>query len=390
MKDGFIEDIKRGVTEIVSEEELKAKLGCGKPLRIKLGVDPTAPDLHLGHTVLLRKLRQFQDAGHKIVFIIGDFTAKIGDPSGQDRTRPLMSEKEILANAKTYQEQVFKILDKGKTEVVYNSQWLFPLGLQGLLELASHSTVAQMIQRADFKERMQKEQDITLLEFIYPLLQGYDSVAINADVEFGGIDQKFNLLMGRTIQKKYQKEPQVAIMMPLLVGLDGAMKMSKSYKNYVALNDLPQDMFGKIMSLPDAVMKDYFELLTDIPMDEANALINDDPRGAKIKLAEYITAQYHSAQAASEARGEFERVFSNKGIPENVPEFKTDKSEWRILDLLAAAGVAPSRNEARRLIAQGAVDIDGTRVTEDKSIKIEKSAIIKAGKRKYIKVIIER
>ncbi|MEW6041604.1 MAG: tyrosine--tRNA ligase [Elusimicrobiota bacterium] len=384
----FIETIKRGVLEIISEDGLKEKISSGKPLRVKLGVDPTAPDLHLGHTVLLRKLRQFQDGGHRVIFIIGDFTARIGDPSGQDKTRPMMSEKEILKNAKTYQEQVFKILDEKKTEIVYNSQWLYPLGLQGLLELASRSTVSQMIQRADFKDRMQKEEDITILEFIYPLLQGYDSVAIKADIELGGIDQKFNLLMGRSIQKKYGQPEQVVIMMPLLVGLDGTKKMSKSYKNYIALNDPPDEMFGKIMSLPDTLMKDYYELLTAFPMDEINLLIKENPKEAKIKLASEITGQYYGEEKARRARLEFEKVFTRKELPDEIQEFKTKKTEWRAIDLLFCAGLVSSRNEARRLLLQGAVDVDGETLKEDKQLKIKNGTIIKAGKRKFIRVIM--
>ncbi|MFN3967183.1 MAG: tyrosine--tRNA ligase [Endomicrobiia bacterium] len=386
----FLTKLKRGVSEIISEEELLVKLSRKTPLRVKLGVDPTAPDLHLGHTVLLRKLRFFQDNGHKVIFIIGDLTARIGDPSGQTKTRPMMSEKEILENAKTYQEQVFKILDKEKTEVVYNSHWLYPLGLQGMLELAKNVTVAQMLHRADFKERFKKDIDITILEFLYPLIQGYDSVAIKADIELGGTDQKFNLLMGREIQRAYGQEPQVVMMMPLLIGTDGVKKMSKSYGNYIALNDKPKDMFGKIMSLPDSLMLDYFELLTDFDITEIKEFIKKDPKGAKSKLAYTITAQYHGEEQAKKAQEEFDRVFSKKEIPEEIPIFKTKQKEWLPVELLFKAGIVSTKNEARRLLAQGGVEINNQKIKEDEKIIIDKELIIKAGKRKFCKIILEK
>ncbi len=384
----FLTELKRGVSEIISEEELKVKLSRKTHLRVKFGVDPTAADLHLGHTVLLKKLRFFQDNGHKVIFIIGDLTARIGDPSGQTKTRPMISEKEILENAKTYQEQVFKILDKEKTEIVYNSHWLYPLGLQGLLELSKNVTVAQMLHRADFKERFKNDVDITILEFLYPLIQGYDSVAIKADIELGGTDQKFNLLMGREIQRAYAQEPQVVIMMPLLIGTDGVRKMSKSYGNYIALNDTPKDMYGKIMSLPDNLMPDYFELLTDFDMTEIKKLIKNDPRNAKAKLAYTITGQYHGKEQAQKAQQEFDRVFSKKEIPEEIPEFKTNQKEWLPVELIFKAGLVSTKNEARRLLAQGGVEINGEKIKENQKITSDKELIIKVGKRKFCKIIL--
>ncbi|MDI6641702.1 MAG: tyrosine--tRNA ligase [Elusimicrobiota bacterium] len=384
----FLEKLKRGIVNIVSEEELTKKLSEKKRLRIKFGIDPTSPDLHLGHTVLLRKLRLFQEYGHKIIFIIGDFTARIGDPSGQDKTRPIMTEAEILKNAKTYQEQVFKILDESKTEIVYNSSWLFSLGLQGILELSRHVTVAQMLHRADFKKRFEKEIDITILEFLYPLLQGYDSVAIKSDVELGGTDQLFNLLMGRQIQSTFGQDPQVIITLPLLVGTDGKMKMSKSYKNYIALNDTPKEMYGKIMSLPDDLMLIYFELLTDFDLDEIKRQIKTDPRDAKSQLAYEITKQYHGEKAAKNAQTEFDRIFSKRQLPEEIPVFKSEKKSWRLVELLVASNLALTKNEARRLISQGAVEIDNKKIAADTQLTIDHELVIRAGKRKFTRVVL--
>ncbi|MBU0567762.1 tyrosine--tRNA ligase, partial [bacterium] len=273
-----LETIKRGTLEIISEEQLKEKLLLDRPLRIKFGADPTAPDIHLGHTVILRKLRQLQDLGHKLIFIIGDFTARIGDPSGRDVTRPPLSQEEIEENAATYKEQVFKIVDRERTEIVYNSQWLDRLGTEGMIRLASHYTVARMLERDDFKKRYESQKEITILEFLYPLLQGYDSVHLKADIEVGGGDQKFNLLVGRELQRDYNQKPQAIITLPLLEGTDGVRKMSKSYGNYIGVDEEPKEMFGKIMSLPDALMSKYFELLTDIPLEEVEGL---HPKEAK-------------------------------------------------------------------------------------------------------------
>src|SRR3989339_341470 len=379
-----IEKIKRGTVEIISEKELENKLQRGKPLRIKLGVDPTAPDMHLGHTVILNKLRVFQDMGHTIVFIIGDFTARIGDPSGRSETRPIMSEEAILANAKTYQDQVYKILDEKKMEVVFNSSWLYPLGIEGLLKLASKYTVARMLERDDFEKRFKSATPISIIEFLYPLLQGYDSVAVRSDVELGGNDQKFNLLVGREMQKDAGQEPQVVITMPLLEGTDGVRKMSKSYGNYIALNDTPQDIFGKLMSVPDDIMYKYYELLTDADLKSVKAM---HPREAKADLAEKLTARYHGLAAAKNARAGFDRIFSKKDTPEDIEHYACPHKTIKLTDLLLAAGLVSSKNEARRLIEQGGIKIDGEKVPSEKEIIIENECIIQAGKRKFKKVI---
>jgi tyrosyl-tRNA synthetase len=375
--------ITRGCAEIISEKELRAKLEKGKPLRIKLGVDPTAPDLHLGHLVVLRKLKTFQELGHQVEFIIGDFTARIGDPSGQSTTRPTLQPQEIWEHAKTYQDQVFRVLKKESAQVRFNSAWLNALGIPGFLELARHATVAQMLERADFKERFDKQTDISLLEFYYPLLQGYDSVAIQADVELGGTDQKFNLLMGREVQRDYKQEPQVVMMMPLLEGLDGVKKMSKSYGNYVAFNDSAKDQFGKIMSIPDKLMEKYFELLTDF---DPKAELKQHPRDAKRKLAREIVKTFYTEEAALAAEFDFDRIFSKKEIPEEVPEFQTSRGQHRLSDLIVAAGLASSKNEARRLLAQAAVEIDGSRKEMDK-IDLQGPVLIKVGKRRFVRVV---
>jgi tyrosyl-tRNA synthetase len=376
--------ITRGCSEIISENELKAKLQKGKPLRIKMGVDPTAPDLHLGHMVCLRKLKTFQDLGHSIQFLIGDFTARIGDPSGQSVTRPTLQPKQVWEHAKTYQEQVFKILDKEKTEVRFNSTWINALQMTGLLELQRRASVAQMLQRADFAERYAAGKTISLLELMYPVLQGYDSVAVQADVELGGTDQKFNLLMGREMQKEYNQEPQVVMMMPLLEGLDGVRKMSKSYGNYIAFNDPPKEQFGKAMSIPDNLMPKYAELLTDLDVPALKAL---HPREAKELLAKTLTAQFHGLPAAEAAAEEFRRIFSNREAPQEVPEHRVSRSPIGIIDLLSEAGLAPSKKEARRLVAQGAVDVDGKRAAEKDMLTVEAPVLIQVGKRRFAKVL---
>lgn len=377
--------IKRGTNEIIAEQELKDRLATGTPQRIKLGVDPTAPDLHLGHTVLINKLRTFQEQGHHIVFIIGDFTARIGDPSGRSETRPMMSEEKIKQNAETYQEQVFKILDRSKTEVVFNSHWLNPLGIQGLLKLAASYTVARMLERDDFEKRYKSATPISIVEFLYPLLQAYDSVAVRADVELGGNDQKFNLLLAREFQRDHGQKPQVAITMPLLEGTDGVRKMSKSYGNYIALNDTPKDMFGKIMSIPDNLMLKYYELLTQQDLSAVKAM---HPREAKAALGAEIVARYHGAEAGTAARAEFDRVFSKKDVPEDIEEFAVSGASIRLLDLLMAAGMAPSKNEARRLIEQGGVKINNEKVAADGDIAVVNGMILQAGKRKFKKIVV--
>lgn len=380
-----LKKIKRGAAEIINEEELKKKLALGRPLNIKLGVDPTSPDLHLGHTVVLNKLKDFQDLGHKIKLIIGDFTARVGDPSGRDQTRPVVSEENIIKNARTYQEQVAKILDVSKIEISHNSHWLYPLGIEGLLELSRHCTVAQMLHRADFKERYNSNTDITILEFLYPLLQGYDSVAVKADIELGGTDQKFNLLMARDIQKDYNVEPQVIITLPLLEGTDGVKKMSKSYGNYIALNDTPSDMFGKIMSISDGLMHKYFELLTDFNMDEIKKM---HPKQAKEKLAVHITALYHNVDMAKAALEEFNRIFANKELPSDMESVSIGGGAKKVVDLLMEAGLATSKKEARRLIEQGGVKINGEKVAEDKLVTLETEAVVQVGKRRFKKIIV--
>ncbi|MCX5781545.1 MAG: tyrosine--tRNA ligase [Elusimicrobia bacterium] len=384
--DKILSKIKRGATDIISEKELIKKLSEKKTLRIKLGVDPTSPDLHLGHTVLLNKLKTFQDLGHQIIFIIGDLTARIGDPSGRSETRQVMSEEDVMKNAKTYQDQLFKILDKSKTEVVYNSSWLFPLGLNGLLDLAGKYTVARMLERDDFEKRYKNDSPISVVEFLYPLLQAYDSVAVKADVELGGNDQKFNLLLGREIQRDFGQDPQVVLTMPLLEGTDGVRKMSKSYGNYIALNDTPKDMFGKIMSVSDELMYKYFELLTDRDLKEVKAM---HPREAKVSLAEEITAKYHGKDAANNAKCEFDNVFCKKQNPEDMEECVVEAKEIKLADLLVNSSLAPSKKEARRLIEQGGIKIDGEKILEDKIIVLKKECVIQAGKRKFKKIKIK-
>ena len=377
--------IRRGTNEIISEEELAKKLSSGKKLRIKLGVDPTAPDLHLGHSVIINKLKVFQDLGHQIVFLIGDFTARIGDPSGRSATRPMMSEEQIMTNIKTYQEQVFKILDREKTEVVFNSKWLNALGIQGLLKLASKHTVAQMLVRDDFEKRFKADIPISIVEFMYPLLQAYDSVALQADVELGGNDQKFNLLLGRDMQRDAGQEPQVVITMPLLVGTDGVKKMSKSYNNYIALNDKPQDMFGKLMSISDELMMFYYELLTQENLDEIKQM---HPKEAKMKLGSIIVERYWGKEAAETAKNEFNKIFANKDLPTEIEEYKCDKNKIKLSELLFVSKMVSSKNEARRLIEQGGAKVDNEKVTTDTEIEIKDGMILQAGKRKFKKIAI--
>jgi tyrosyl-tRNA synthetase len=375
--------ITRGCAEIISEAELKTKLEKPHPLRIKLGVDPTAPDLHFGHLVVLRKLKTFQELGHQIEFIIGDFTARIGDPSGQSATRPTLKPQEIWEHAKTYQDQVFRVLKKDATQVRFNSSWINALGIPGFLELARRASVAQMLERADFKERFENRSNISLLEFYYPLLQGYDSVAVQADVELGGTDQKFNLLMGRETQREYKQEPQVVMTMPLLEGLDGVKKMSKSYDNYIAFNDSPQDKFGKVMSVPDALMPKYAELLTDLDLSKLKGM---HPKEAKVLLAKTLVGMFHGGEEASKAAEQFERVFSKKEVPVDIPEYKASMP-ISVVDLLVEAGLAASKNEARRLVDQGAVEIAGKRVDKDRPLELLNSAVVQVGKRRFVRVV---
>lgn len=377
--------INRGTVEIISEDELKTRISKKTRLRIKFGADPTAPDIHLGHTVVLRKLKQFQELGHEIIFIIGNFTAKVGDPSGRLQTRPSLSLEEIANNAATYQEQVFKILDKEKTTVVFNSQWLEDIGISGLMELSSHYTVARMIERDDFTKRYKEGKEITILEFLYPLLQGYDSVHLHADVEIGGTDQKFNLLVGRDLQRDYGQAPQVVITMPLLEGMDGVRKMSKSYGNYIGVKESANDMFGKIMSIPDAIMPKYFELLTDIDIKGISCL---HPKEAKQLLAREIVAFYHSRDEAVMAEQGFERVFSQKGLPDEIQEICITEA-IKLVDLLAQKGLVPSKSHARRLISQGGIRIDNERMMNGEfivDIQKKEGIIVQYGKRNFVKI----
>jgi tyrosyl-tRNA synthetase len=390
-----LQKISRGTTEIISSSDLEAKLKEGRPLLIKAGFDPTAPDIHLGHTVLLRKMKQFQDLGHKIVFLIGDFTAQVGDPTGRNELRKKMSMADIEKNAATYKAQVFKILDPQKTEVVFNSHWLSKLTPQDFLELSARSTVAQMLARNDFKKRFESGREISLLEFLYPLLQGYDSVHLNADVEIGGIDQKFNLLMGRQLQESYGQKPQVVLMTPLLEGTDGVNKMSKSLGNTIGINDEPNDIFGKVMSISDELMLRYYEILTEVDVEAVKKM---HPKEAKLQLAEKIVDMFHSSiqdglspkastphqGIGNMARAHFENIFSQHQIPENIPEFKIE-SEQKLLDILVLTNMAASKNEARRLIKEKAVTHEGNAVSDENWPLVR--GVLKIGKRRFLKLI---
>ncbi len=397
--DEQISYLKKGTVEIIREEDLRKKLEhsakTGKPLRVKLGADPTAPDIHLGHTVVIRKLKAFQELGHTAIFLIGDFTGLIGDPSGKNATRPPLSREEIDANAETYKKQIFKLLDPEKTEIRFNSEWFDKFGAADFIKLASHTTVAQILERDDFEKRMQDEKPIALHELLYPLVQGYDSVALNADVELGGTDQKFNLLVGRNLQREYDQEPQILITTPLLEGTDGVDKMSKSLGNYIGIDEEPNEMFGKIMSISDELMWKYYELLTDLSVDEINALhfkCESDamnPRDAKIELAKRIIKDFHSPEAAAEAEQNFVNQFSKGQMPDEIDEISVDSQTYKIVDLLAQTNLTASKGEAKRLIEQGGVKIDGEKVS-DMSAEIEvvkeKSFVIQVGKRKFLQV----
>ena len=382
-----LEIIKRGAVEIISEEELKKKLAesikTKRPLKIKAGFDPTAPDLHLGHTVLLRKLRQFQDLGHEVYFLIGDFTGQIGDPSGRSEIRKQLTKQEVAKNAQTYKKQVAKILDMRKLRIVFNSKWFDKMSGVDILKLTTHASVSQMLARDDFKKRYTNGENISILEFLYPLMQGYDSVVLEADVELGGIDQIFNLLVGREFQKDFNQPQQVVLTMPLLEGTDGSQKMSKSYGNYIGINEPAKDIFGKIMSITDELMIKYYELLTDENLDNIRKM---HPKEAKVNLAKIIITQYHSKADAEREAAEFQRVFSQKEIPQDIPEFKTD-SKKTIINILTESKLASSGNEARRLIKQGAVTFDNQKVEKEDFIP-KNSGILKAGSRRFLKVIV--
>jgi tyrosyl-tRNA synthetase len=384
---GQLDKLKRGCLELISEDGLKHKLTQSNktktPLRVKAGFDPTAPDLHLGHTVLLSKLRQFQDLGHTVLFLIGDFTARIGDPSGQNKARPPMSDEDIKRNASTYKSQVYKILDPEKTEMVFNNDWFSKMPIYEFTGLMRHASVSQIIAREDFQQRLKKQREIRINEFIYPLLQAYDSVHLKADVEIGGTDQKFNLLLGRELQRDYGQEEQVIMLLPLLEGTDGVHKMSKSLENYIGINESPDEMFGKIMSISDSLMYKYYELLTDQDLPEIKRL---HPKEAKEKLAVIIISQYHNLSKAQEAKSAFEKVFSHKTIPAVIPEYKIN-TQKKILDILTESGLVKSGNEARRLIQQGGVTFLDKKI-KDENFTVLASGIIKAGSRRFLKVVI--
>jgi len=391
-----LEIIKRGADELLIEAELREKLGSGRPLRVKAGFDPTAPDLHLGHTVLLNKLKQLQDLGHHILFLIGDFTGMIGDPSGKNSTRPPLSREEVERNAATYTDQVFKILDRARTEVVFNSAWMGRMNAADLVRLAAKHTVARMLERDDFAKRYQGRQPIAIHEFLYPLVQGYDSVALKSDLELGGTDQRFNLLMGREVQKEHGQTPQCILTMPLLEGTDGVNKMSKSLGNYVGINEPPGEIFGKIMSISDDLMWRYIELLSfELPqkMNEKKRSVEQggNPRDVKFDFAKEIVARFHGAAAAAAAASDFEARFRRDEIPVDIPEVKLTSKDGTLAlpQVLKQAGLTASTSEALRLIEQGGVKIDGAKVS-DKSLKLAKGAraVLQVGKRKFARVTI--
>ncbi|QOL26064.1 tyrosine--tRNA ligase [Thalassotalea sp. LPB0316] len=389
-------ELKRGAEEILLEDELLEKLKEGKPLKIKAGFDPTAPDLHLGHTVLINKLRQFQQLGHEVIFLIGDFTGMIGDPTGKNVTRKPLTKEDVLANAQTYKEQVFKILDPEKTTVAFNSTWMEKLGAAGMLKLASRQTVARMMERDDFKKRYNNGQAIAIHEFMYPLVQGWDSVALEADVELGGTDQKFNLLMGRELQKAEGQRPQTVLMMPLLEGLDGVQKMSKSLGNYIGITDTPNDMFGKVMSISDDLMWRYYDLLSFRPLSEIEQFkqrVADgaNPRDIKIDLAKELIARFHDDEAAQAAHQEFINRFQKKAVPDDMPELTLtpEGGQIAIANLLKDAGLVASTSEAMRMIKQGAAKIEGEKISDNKLvIEAGTTQVYQVGKRKFAKVTI--
>jgi tyrosyl-tRNA synthetase len=392
--------IKRGVFEIIPEEELVRKLEKSfkenKPLNIKLGCDPSRPDLHIGHSVVLRKLAQFQSLGHQAILIIGDFTGMIGDPSGRNVTRPALSLEQTRIHGQSYFEQASKIIDPQRTKIVYNSEWLSKMNFEDVIKLASKYTVARMIERDDFTKRFKAGEPISVHEFLYPLAQAMDSVAISSDVELGGTDQKFNLLVGRDIQREFGMEPQIILTMPLIVGTDGVEKMSKSYNNYIGISEPAKEIFGKTLSIPDSLILNYFELATNVSNSELEVIKlelnneNVNPRNIKRKLARTLVAMYHSEQAAIEAQEEFDKIFIKKEVPDEIPEFKIedDISELGILDLIVKVNCAPSKGEARRLVTQGGVTLDGEKIEDVAAIiKLKNESILKVGKRKFVKII---
>lgn len=392
-----LEIIERGVAEIVPRDELIEKLErsrkTGTPLRVKLGCDPTRPDLHMGHAVILRKMRQFQDLGHHVILIIGDFTAMIGDPSGANKTRPPLSRKEVEENGQSYFEQAAKILDSEKTEIVYNSHWLGTMSFEDVIKLASHYTVARMIERDDFTKRYKNNDTISLHEFLYPLAQGQDSVHLKSDIELGGSDQKFNLLVGRHLQKEFGQSQQVCLMMPLLVGTDGVQKMSKSYDNYIGIDEAPEQMYGKTLSIPDELIYNYTELLTDTPLSKLPAVktrVAEDPRNAKHELAYTLTRMYHGEEHAQKARDHFEKTVVRKDVPDDMDAYIVAAgSGERLIDIIKNVGFTKSSSEARRLMMQGGVTIDGEKITDPNYEYVAQNGtehILKAGKRKFVRL----
>ena len=383
----------KGTVDLIRAAELRAKLEksaqTGKPLRVKLGADPTAPDIHLGHTVVIRKLRAFQELGHTAIFLIGDFTGMIGDPSGKSATRPQLTRDEINANAETYKQQIFKLLDPEKTVIDFNSRWMDTLGSAGFLRLASHVTVRQILERDDFQQRLEANRPLALHEVMYPLVMAYDSVALEADVELGGTDQKFNLLMGRNLQREYGQESQVVLTMPLLEGTDGEQKMSKSLNNYIGINESPQEIFGKVMSISDELMWRYYELCTDLSLPQIEALkaSEQNPRDTKAELAKRIVADFYSEADARAAEEQFNLMFRNKQVPEDVEERTVTSGAWKLPRLLVELQLAPSMGEARRLIEQGGVYVDGERASQaDVEVSGARSLLLQVGKRRFMRV----
>lgn len=391
-----LELIKRGIDEVLTEDDLVSKLKSKKQLTVKVGFDPTAPDLHLGHTVILNKMRHFQDLGHKVVFLVGDFTGRIGDPSGKNKTRPSLDKEELEKNAKTYSEQVFKILNKDLTDIRFNSEWCEDLGADGIIRLASKYNLGRMLERDDFSKRYKANQQIAIHEFLYPLIQAYDSIALNADVEMGGTDQKFNLLVGRELQRAFDQEPQVCITLPILEGLDGTNKMSKSLDNYVGINEAPDEMFGKIMSISDDLMWRWFELLSFKPINEINELKKEvksgmNPRDAKILLAEEIIERFHSKKDAENAKNTFLDRFQKGAKPKDIETFSIslDDGDIAIGNLLKESGLVQSTSEAMRLVKQGAVKINDKKINDPKlSIEKNQELLVQVGKRRFLKIKI--
>ncbi len=391
--DEQIEFLTKGAVDIIRKEDLRAKLErsqkTGKPLRVKLGADPTAPDIHLGHTVVIRKLKAFQDLGHTAIFLIGDFTGMIGDPSGKNVTRPPLSREEINANAETYKKQIFKLLDPEKTEIRFNSEWMDKFDAADFVRLCSRITVAQILERDDFEKRMAEEKPISLHELLYPLTQGYDSVALEADVELGGTDQKFNLLVGRNLQREYEQEPQIIITTPLLEGTDGVDKMSKSLGNYIGIDEEPSEMFGKIMSISDELMWKYYELLTDIAPTEIEAMktSGENPRDLKVNLAKLIIKDFHSEEDAKKAEEDFVARFVKKEIPDEIEETQIASGTYNLAELLVNTNLASSKKEAKRLIEQGGVKLNSEKVSgTNAEIELTDEILLQVGKRKFLKV----